>query len=539
MLKKARKAKEKRLAKEKEERRVLREKQREEQKAETIRRNQEKKERDLLEKQRLAEYMRPREDLELTDSKPLPEFTLMPASLNPTEVGNCMAVMQFLRLFGDALELERQIEHDFSYADLCAAVAETSPLGLLGDILMHLLVSVLDEDCAGEEEDAPIPFLRMDLKDVQLDTNTVTVVLHAFLTSHRARDFREESIVLKLQERSFFSLAEAEKLAVLNFLCEQLISHAAVQNCMVEAEDSAASLRTQLREDRTEAVAARRARLKELKQEYNEKMAQPAAAASTGSGAEVTSKDTAEDSPSAPAEPQAGKAGKDSNKKAVLQLQKDHRDRIKAEEDDFKKTMDAREAEVLDQLWELEAVYRGVQPLGRDRYFRRYWVCHAVPGLLVEPADASGKELIASTNHSAAADSLGDNWRFVGGPDELENVIDHLNARGLRENRLGENLVKYRSLVVKRMSAKETPAPATEIAEESSDADGFILAQLADDLIDLEERLFQGALLGSEWDAKRADFHELVQCEEKSTKVGGRLSGRVSPLAKTVQPAPV
>jgi len=52
----------------------------------------------------------------------------------------------------------------------------------------------------------------------------------------------------------------------------------------------------------------------------------------------------------------------------------------------------------------------------------------------------------------------------------------------------------------------------------SQDADLFLLNQLEEDLLDLEERLFQGALLGSEWDVQRPAFHEKVQCE-RSTKV--------------------
>jgi len=437
------------LAKEKEERRLARLKVLEDQKADTIKRRQEQKEKELLEKQQLAEYMKPREDLEITDSKPLPELPLMETVLDDAaDVGNCLAVMQFIRLFGPALELDRQIEHDFSFADLCAAVLETSPLGLLGDIVMHLVVSVLDEDCEGEGGQ-PIPFLRMALRDVQLDTNTVSAVLLAFLCSHRASDFREEELIVRLQSGSFFSLSTKDKLTVLNYLCEQLTSHTAVQNCMVEAEDRANKLRAQFRDERSEAVATRRKRIRELKAELVEKMKLAEA-----EGATATEGATQPDVAKLP-------------KPMYAQLQQEYRESTRQEEDDFKRTMDARESEVQNQLWELEAVYRGVQPLGSDRFFRRFWVCQATPGLLIEPAEQSASEVAATdTSFSAVAEGLTSGWQVIMAPEHLDTLQQHLNSRGLREHDLGEELAKFKALVAERIRAPEMHAPATAMEVE-------------------------------------------------------------------------
>jgi len=131
-----------------------------------------------------------------------------------------------------------------------------------------------------------------------------------------------------------------------------------------------------------------------------------------------------------------------------------------------------REAIIDHELRILSATSR-IRPLGRDRYFNRYfWLdaaVNAVPpvqplnvkrGFRSKPTDrldwGSGRLLVEFTHYNPQGDNsldicqslLGGRWGYYSRPDEIDQLISYLDSRGSREHDLKSNLRKFHEIIV-------------------------------------------------------------------------------------------
>ncbi|KAF5400533.1 hypothetical protein PHET_06321, partial [Paragonimus heterotremus] len=113
----------------------------------------ERAERSILEREWLA--VRRREDLELSDLVPLPEFPVFPSRIPPEDLGTAFQLYEFFHVFGNQLNLQvhsyehirgRRVQENppltLSWSALEAALVESNPCGPLADILVRLLCTI-------------------------------------------------------------------------------------------------------------------------------------------------------------------------------------------------------------------------------------------------------------------------------------------------------------------------------------------------------------------------------------------------------------
>ena len=138
-----------------------------------------------------------------------------------------------------------------------------------------------------------------------------------------------------------------------------------------------------------------------------------------------------------------------------------------------------KEKSIFDEIYELQTNCC-MNPLGRDRYYRRYWMYKSLPGVFVEDDDydfklgcysTSTAENEIKTEPSTVSSAFSDlvtssytayytenttdikpveyvradtKWGFYFTVEQLDALIANLNERGLRESELKQNLLSFK-----------------------------------------------------------------------------------------------
>ncbi|XP_057315338.1 bromodomain adjacent to zinc finger domain protein 1A-like isoform X2 [Hydractinia symbiolongicarpus] len=91
----------------------------------------------------LKEFNKPREDLKLEDSKPLPTFVPFKSVLDQELIGDCVMVVEFVNIFGSLFDLDNEIDGKVSFSWLEEALTEHDAEGKYYEILRFLLHAYL------------------------------------------------------------------------------------------------------------------------------------------------------------------------------------------------------------------------------------------------------------------------------------------------------------------------------------------------------------------------------------------------------------
>lgn len=223
-----------------------------------------------------------------------------------------------------------------------------------------------------------------------------------------------------------------------------------------------------------------------------------------------------------------GKAGREQVRRVALRKEKqvviDAYDRI--------------EADVLEEFELAELTHRNkvrkaniqlrMEPLGMDRYHRRYYIFESLRGgLIVEPP--SLRELaLGSTDHAQnladmdlteqafqkIKEASTEGWGKLSTLKEIDTLIDNLNVRGMREKALKSAIVMNRkgieiSITKGKREARVAP-PETKTAEKATAA---LMKQAHTELIDFEGKLTTGELTEN-WRPKRHEWLRKVQASD-------------------------
>jgi len=161
-----------------------------------------------------------------------------------------------------------------------------------------------------------------------------------------------------------------------------------------------------------------------------------------------------------------------------------------------------------------------VSPIGRDRFFRCYWVFRSVPGLLVEenttnfcafepswhlngplsnnfPANCSSGVEVSARSQT--------HWSVYGSVEDVDQLLDSLNARGLREGPLRAALVEQRDRLKEwvgkcDLAALSTPTDVSQtrsvsaVTSVSAVENDSLVSDVREMILDLEERIYSGCL---------------------------------------------
>uniref|UniRef100_S4RV59 Bromodomain adjacent to zinc finger domain 1A n=1 Tax=Petromyzon marinus TaxID=7757 RepID=S4RV59_PETMA len=233
-----------------------------------------------------------------------------------------------------------------------------------------------------------------------------------------------------------------------------------------------------------------------------------------------------------------------------------------------------REKELVERI--LSAVARtNVAPLGRDRFYRRYWLFNTIPGLFVEedyhgltedmlhPPSVSDIFCVALPGQLAGSGDMRieegcevkrpNRWFYFHRPEQLDELLESLNLRGLRESSLREALILERERIVQSLQLAQTELihlSGMEVACKSlyltasqgppSSAEVQLEGRLKDLLLDMEDRI-QGTLGGIQvadrlaWRTALQNSHYDPMCDELVWGPQGERNLKISKLRESGQ----
>ncbi|KAK2707515.1 bromodomain adjacent to zinc finger domain protein 1A-like [Artemia franciscana] len=371
-----------------EEKRLLMEKQ----KQEWMEARQLEKQKKLEEKKKQAELQRemkkPKEDLELDNLKELPMPNPVRCRVPNALFGDFLMILEFLQAFAEEVDLKDDFTQGVDFDLLERAVAEKEILGPFNDLIQVLLRAIfslqeqeneeIKEDGAGNGDTVESRSTKLtyglSLQHLNMDALTLTEMLRLHILQSGSKtgesnakwrfqqrggyiseddpgyDFKREEpqILQRLATHTVFELSMGDKLKVLKCLMLQILTYAATRD---ELEDRFNQLHSSRNEVRN-LQAAEKKRQREVATER----------------ANQIEEDKKKDPPLTAEAIEAKKSNWD--KEDLM------------EKENFNKSL----AKLKGQIEKLELT-TNLEPLGRDRAYRRFWTFSSLPGLFVEHDD--------------------------------------------------------------------------------------------------------------------------------------------------------
>ncbi|XP_048580387.1 tyrosine-protein kinase BAZ1B isoform X3 [Nematostella vectensis] len=555
--------------------------------------------REEKERKRLEELKRFEDtELELT---PLPEAktVVIPDKLTPENFADVVMVMEFVTAFKELFVLEEKFAVTAD-SIMKALVSGDEGFPVLSKILVVLL-QILLQDLQGLNR-VSFAHLGMKLSNMPLTNHSASELARLYLQAkamdatkmkdgRRGFDLDEQvlDVVKTTEKREFFTLDPQEKLKVIVALCHDVLSTDALDNYLEDSMDQVDDIR---KERKLEQKNSKKAQSLEKQKEKEKKIAMAMASETTSkdSGAKDEHQNKQPSIVSALSSENKGRKDQenknDPNDKeeanALVQTIKSRRqmielnqhEREKREKEERERRMrdeEKRKKELLEErrqgiIEKLECCMRK-QPLGFDRYHRRYWLFDGpVSGLFVEdgwmskeeldymveapeiaemesrvassvkdadteehqsPMELSGVDTNASEENPQSAEvieiqpdqvqekpkglkfrDVPYSWSYYDDVADIDAFKAALSPRGERESKLREQLEAAEISIQKVMKKRLSIAP-TETSEGNE-----LLSYLKEDLLDVVDRMVRGNL----GDLPNMDkFHKQV---EKGNKMG-------------------
>lgn len=366
---------------------------------------------------------------------------------------------------------------------------------------------------------------------------------------------RRPDLLETLAQSCVYDLSPADKLEILSTLCLQLLSYSASREHMEEAAHAAKKARRAIREiHKSEGRREKeeKARLKKQEREKVEKAKEKVDAAqatdiSAGGGEEGSDKES------------YGLPVEGSVQTAMAEPEEGEEER---------KLRIAEETKALnEELVEASAMVN-LQPVGSDRYHRKYWYFPSLPGLYVEdsghfPTQPSSQQAgqgpceqlpvlpwqkqlpphdtvdltvsphksqppplihISQIEHSSSSPCKEEeksqppnsqlNWSCYYTPEAIEELLSSLNPRGIRELVLKKELEKMKSSILRSVqkcpfvpSCQRSPTPPSKY----SCADKFLELYLREQILDIEEKIHIGTLGTLKAEEDRSKWRENIE----------------------------
>nr|DBA14261.1 TPA: hypothetical protein GDO54_005255 [Pyxicephalus adspersus] len=380
------------------------------------------------------------------------------------------------------------------------------------------------------------------------------------------------AILKKLTTTSVYSLSPDEKLKILHALCGKLLTLVSTRDYVEDGVEELRQAKQEFRElkagqnrkEREEAAARIRKRKEERLKEQEMKMKDKEDKLREDENKDVPkaernevqeelqtetenkdseNKDTEQKEHDAATEdeemPSAGRKRKgikgQNGSKEKNRDSLGNKESEPVDEAEQKQKKEKREQELLEKIQQFTAC-TNITPLGRDRWYRRFWTFFSVPGLFVEedytgitddmlqPCLASHREPEtnpAVNGHDGSVQEVKEEpkpvnkpnrWYYYSSVEQLEQLIECLNTRGYRESTLKDILVQEKSRICQMLSSfpaerfniSESPSPedaktgraksvnATDSTQTSGEKQ--LELRLCELLLDIEDRIYQGSL---------------------------------------------
>uniref|UniRef100_A0A8C5HVH0 Bromodomain adjacent to zinc finger domain protein 1A n=1 Tax=Gouania willdenowi TaxID=441366 RepID=A0A8C5HVH0_GOUWI len=327
----------------------------------------------------------------------------------------------------------------------------------------------------------------------------------------------DPALLRKLKNSAVYDLNAGEKLKILSALLCKLLTLSSSRDVMDDCVEDQRAARQELREVRAEQhrrqreEAAHRVRLRK-EQRLKEKEVK-----------DVNSE--------APGEPEDGQETRTEGEVLLRDPAPLIADPLCAQSPEELEREQEKVRELQDRIQRASAC-TSLLPLGRDRLYRRYWLLPSATALFVED-DSFGltedmlRPSTDSTHNATAARSIEDEemdepaegspaplstcstpinrpnqWAFYSSLEEVDQLIDALNPRGLRESSLRDALIQERERLHTTLrtgdphtyARSDDPESSRSIPECTAAAEALMEVRLRDLLLDIEDRIHQGTL---------------------------------------------
>jgi bromodomain adjacent to zinc finger domain protein 1A len=195
----------------------------------------------------------------------------------------------------------------------------------------------------------------------------------------------EKHIIQKLEIYSVYELEANEKLKILASLCHQLMSQVTFRDLLEDNFQSIATLRAQHRDLQTKEN--RRIR-EETSERWKKRLESQAQAKARLEEIKTSNNNTSANSSSNQLNKLISKDRNSTSSDSLVQLAADEAENKKILADSAKKREEflKKEKNILDEIYYLQTKCT-MTPIGRDRYYRRYWIFNSLPGIYVEDED--------------------------------------------------------------------------------------------------------------------------------------------------------
>ncbi|XP_066525550.1 bromodomain adjacent to zinc finger domain protein 1A isoform X2 [Hoplias malabaricus] len=386
-------------------------------------------------------------------------------------------------------------------------------------------------------------------------------------------------LLKKLSCTAVYDMLPGEKLKILHALCGKLLTLVSTRDFIEDCADEQRAAKMELREIKAEqhrrereeaAIRVRKRKEEKLREqelklkEKHEKLKEEESR--NGTHVEGEEMDTSTESQYGLADHQTEDEGENvqgKSKKAKNGTSKERQ----INEDEMRESLSPEELQQ-QQLKEKELLKRihkaaactYILPLGRDRFYRRYWLFPAVGALFVEedffgltedmleprPAPEPKTEELSPVQSPMKTEELREEpspcqdtsppvnrpnqWAFYSTPADVEQLIESLNSRGHRESALKEALLQEKDRIFHLLSSNSAecyhqsdilppetkgsnmksknglPPPESPVA-----AERHMESRLRDLLLDIEDRIFQGTL-GAVKTMERSAWRAALEC---------------------------
>ncbi|XP_068110141.1 bromodomain adjacent to zinc finger domain protein 1A isoform X2 [Hyperolius riggenbachi] len=364
-------------------------------------------------------------------------------------------------------------------------------------------------------------------------------------------------ILKKLSTVSVYALSADEKLKILHALSGKLLTLVSTRDYIEDCVEELRQLKQEFRElragqnrkERVEAAARIRKRkvekLKEDEMKVKEKEEEKPGEdehkdSAKANGAEEEVETISENKESEQKEQDAASADEGTPPAAKKRRGMKSRDSMGSKEAEpvDEEQRQQREQELMEKIQQVTAC-TNIFPLGRDRWYRRFWTFFSVPGLFVEedytgitedmlqprPALPREPERNPTVNgHEASEQEVKEEpeppklvdkpnrWLFYSSEEQLDELIESLNSRGHRESTLKDTLMQEKARICQKLTDFPTDrfhnsdsTPPVDIkpgrgrslnALDASQTSGekMLEYRLCELLLDIEERIYQGSL---------------------------------------------
>uniref|UniRef100_A0AAY4A4M7 Bromodomain adjacent to zinc finger domain protein 1A n=1 Tax=Denticeps clupeoides TaxID=299321 RepID=A0AAY4A4M7_9TELE len=532
--------------------------------------------------ERLKLWNKPREDMECDDLQELPTPHPVNTRLAPELFGDALMVLEFLQAFGELFDLKDEFPEGISLEVLEEALVGCDPEGPLCELLFFFMSAIFQALAEEQEEVARDQVAEADAKDLtealdddsdptqsaisavaalaaawpqlhqgcslkqlDLDSCTLSEILRLHILASGAdcsstnAKFRYQKqggfsttddpcvelrlsnpgLLKKLSSTAVYDLLPGEKLKILHALCGKLLTLVSTRDFIEDNADEQRQAKQELRElkaeqhrrEREEAAERVRKRKEEKLKEQELKMKEKHEKLKEEEGRNGQHAAIYLCSP--------GKGSSPKDKPAEV------REVLSPEEI---QQQQQRERELIERIHKAAACTY-ILPLGRDRFYRRYWLFPSANALFVEddyfgvtedmlqprPESLSAstengiKEEVTIASVSGPPVLLPNRWAFYDTMQAVDELVSALNLRGHRESSLKDALVQEKERISQLLDGSAMQRYhytgnskvglvkgkcASLSLGMSAPAERHMENRLRDLLLDIEDRIYQGTL---------------------------------------------